>query len=167
LLRGHPNLVLDSCCVRANRGGDFTGPNPTDPAKRGTKYNVAVDGVGVPVACLATAANVNGALIFERLFLCAFAFMARIRSVPADKGDDTEHHRELCSHFGIKPQIHTRGQPDGSRLDQRRWPVERRNAWVLENKRLALRYDRLGFIVQFLLHSACIFLVAACLARRL
>jgi hypothetical protein len=30
-------------------------------------------------------------------------------------------------------------------------PVQRRNAWVLENKRLALRYDRLGFIVQSLL----------------
>ena len=34
---------------------------------------------------------------------------------------------------------------------QRRWPVERSNAWVLENKRLALRYDRLGFIIQSLL----------------
>jgi hypothetical protein len=31
-------------------------------------------------------------------------------------------------------------------LGKRRWPVERSNAWVLENKRLALRYDRLGFI---------------------
>jgi hypothetical protein len=39
---------------------------------------------------------------------------------------------------------------------QRRWPVERSNAWVLENKRLALRYDRLGFIVQSLLQSAWI-----------
>ena len=37
--------------------------------------------------------------------------------------------------------------------------------YVLENKRLALRYDRLGFIVQSLLQSACIFLVAGRLAR--
>jgi hypothetical protein len=50
-------------------------------------------------------------------------------------------------------------------LGQRRWPVERSNAWVLENKRLALRYDRLGFIVQSLLQSACIFLVAGRLAQ--
>jgi len=27
------------------------------------------------------------------------------------------------------------------------------NAWVLENQRLALRYDRLGFVIQSLLHS--------------
>jgi hypothetical protein len=44
MLRGHPDLILDSCSVRAKRGGDCTGPNPTDRAKRGPKYNVAVDG---------------------------------------------------------------------------------------------------------------------------
>src|SRR5215218_8015589 len=81
MLRGHPDLILDTCSVRAKRGGDLTGPNPTDRAKRGTKYHVAVDGNGVPVACVATAANVNDTLVFERLFLAAFAVMARIRTV--------------------------------------------------------------------------------------
>jgi hypothetical protein len=38
-------------------------------------------------------------------------------------------------------------------------------AWVLENRRLALRNDRLGFIIQSLLQSACMFLVAGRLAR--
>jgi hypothetical protein len=51
MLRGHPDLILDSCSARAKRGGDLTGPNPTDRAKRGTKYHVAVTGEGVPVAC--------------------------------------------------------------------------------------------------------------------
>jgi len=158
--------VIDSCSVRAVYGGAQTGPNPTDRAKRGTKYNVAVDGDGVPVACVATAANVNDTLVFERLFLAAFAVMARIRTVFADKGYDAEHHRELCRFFGVTPQIYLRGQPPGSGLGRRRWPVERSNAWVLENKRLALRYDRLGFIIQSLLQSACIFLVAKRLARQ-
>ena len=109
MLRGHPDLILDSCSVRAKRGGDLTGPNPTDRAKRGTKYNVAVDGDGVPVACVAAAANVNDTLVFERLFLAAFAVMARIRTVFADKGYDAEHHRELCRVFGAQPQIYQRG----------------------------------------------------------
>ena len=165
MLRGHPDLILDSCSVRAKRGGDLTGPNPTDRAKRGTKYHVAVDGEGVPVACAATAANVNDTLVFERLFLAAFAVTARVRAVFADKGYDAERHRELCRRFGAEPSIHKRGQPRGSGLGQRRWPVERSNAWVLENRRLALRYDRLGFVVQSLLQSACIFLVAGRLAR--
>jgi transposase len=165
MLRGHPDLILDSCSVRAKRGGDLTGPNPTDRAKRGTKYHVAVDGAGVPVACAATAANVNDTVLFERLFLAAFAVMARIRTVFADKGYDAERHRDLCRSFGVKPRIHKRGRPRGSGLGKRRWPVERSLAWVLDNRRLALRYDRLSFIVQSLLQAACIFLVAGRLAR--
>jgi transposase len=165
--RGHPDLILDSCSARAKRGGDLTGPNPTDRAKRGTKYHVAVSGDGVPVACAATAANVNDTVLFERLFLGAFAVMARIRTVFADKGYDAEANRELCRAFGAEPCLHKRGRPHGSGLGQRRWPVERSNAWVLENKRLALRYDRLGFIIQSLLQAACTFLVAGRLAREL
>ena len=167
MLRGDPDLILDTCSVRAKRGGDLTGPNPTDRGKRGTKYHVATTGDGVPVACAATAANVNDTLVFERLFLAAFAVMARIRTVFADKGYDAEHHRDLCRQFGAEPRIHKRGQPHGSGLGKRRWPVERSNAWVLENKRLALRYDRLGFIIQSLLQAACIFLVAGRLASEL
>ena len=165
MLRGHPDLILDACSVRAKRGGDLTGPNPTDRGKRGTKYHVAVDGDGVPVACAATAANVNDTLAFERLFLAAFAVMARIRTVFADKGYDAERHRDLCRTFGAEPRIHRRYRPRGSGLGRRRWPVERSLAWVLENRRLALRYDRLGFVTQSLLQAACIFLVAGRLAR--
>src|SRR3569833_2491152 len=166
MLRGHPDLILDTSSVRAKRGGDLTGPNPTDRAKRGTKYHIATDGDGVPVACLATAANVNDTLAFERLFLAAFAVMARIRTVFADKGYDAKAHRDLCHAFNVRPQIHKRGEPHGSGLGQWRWPVERSNAWALENRRLALRYDRLGFVIQSLLQAACIFLVANRLARQ-
>ena len=167
MLRGHPDLILESCSVRAKRGGDLTGPNPTDRAKNGTKYHVAVDGRGVPVACAATAANVNDTLVFERLFLAAFAVVARIRTVFADKGYDAERHRDLCRRFGAEPRIHKRGQPSGSGLGKRRSPIERSLAWILENRRLALRYDRLVFVVQSLLQAACIFLVARRLARQL
>src|SRR3954447_11823002 len=165
MLRGNPDLILDTCSVRAKRGGDLTGPNPTDRGKRGSKYHIATDGDGVPVACAVTAANVNDTLVFERLFLAAFAVVAKIGTVFADKGYDAEDHRKLCRSFDIEPQIHKRGRPRGSGLGQRRWPVERSNAWLLENRRLALRYDRHGFIIQSLLQSACIFLVAPRLAR--
>jgi hypothetical protein len=75
------------------------------------------------------------------------------------------HHPDLCRSFGAEPQIHKRGQPRGSGFGGRRWPVERSNAWVPENRLLALRYDRLSFIIQSLLQAACIFLVAGRLAR--
>lgn len=165
MLRGDPDLILDSCSVRAKRGGDLTGPNPTDRGKQGSKYHLAVTGEGIPVACAVTGANVNDTVLFERLFLTAFAVVAKIRTVFADKGYDAQRHRELCRTFGAEPHIHKRGRPHGSGLGKRRWPVERSNAWILENKRLALRYDRLGFIVQSLLQAACLFLVAGRLAH--
>ena len=166
---GQPDLdlILDSCAVRAKRGGDLTGPNPTDRGKRGTKYPLATTGDGVPVAGAATAANVNDTVLFERLFLTAFAVLVRLRTVFADKGYDAEPHRELCRAFGAEPRLHKRGRPHGSGLGRRRWPVERSNAWRLENRRLALRYDRLGFVVQSLLQAACLLLVAGRLAREL
>ncbi len=164
-LRGNPVLILDSCSVRAKRGGDLTGAIPTDRGKKGTKYHVAVNGDGVPVACMATAANVNDTVLFKRLFLAASAIMARISTLFADKGDDPEGNRALCRSFGAEPCIHKRRQPSGSSLGKQRWPVERSNAWLLENKRLALRYDRRGFIVQALLQTACIFVVAGLLAQ--
>ena len=167
MLRGNPVLILDSCSVRAKRGGDLTGPNPTDRGKGGTKYHLAVNGDGVPVACRATGANVNDTVLFERLFLAAFAVTARIKTVFADRGYDAESSRALCRRFGAEPRIHKRRQPHGSGLGKQRWPVERSNAWLLENKRLALRYDRRGFIVQGLLQAACILLVAGKLAREL
>jgi transposase len=170
MLRGgrqRDDLILDSCSVRAKRGGDLTGPNPTDRGKRGTEYHLATTGDGVPVACAATGANVNDTVLFERLFLTASAVLARIRTVFADKGYDAEGNRDLCRGFGAEPYLHKRGRPRGSGLGRRRWPVERSHAWVLENKRLALRYDRLGVIVQSLLQAACTFLVAGCLAREL
>ncbi|GAC1545095.1 MAG: hypothetical protein NVS2B4_22770 [Ramlibacter sp.] len=126
-----------------------------------------MNGDGSPVACVATAANVNDTVLFERLFLAAFAVVARIRTVFADRGYDAESNRALCRSFGAEPHVHKRHQPSGSSLGKRRWPVERSNAWLLENKRLALRYDRLGFIVQALLQAACILMVAGRLAREL
>ncbi len=89
-----------------------------------------------------------------------------IATVFADKGCDGEGNRDLCRRFGAEPCIHKRQQPSRSGLGQRLWPVERSNAWVLENRRLALRYDRLGLIVQFLLQTACLFLVVGRFARK-
>ena len=63
MLRGDPDLILDSGSVRATRGGDLTGPNPSPRARpvgrgqRGTESHLATTGDGVvPVAGAATAA---------------------------------------------------------------------------------------------------------------
>src|SRR3954462_2531413 len=108
MLRGNPTLILDSGSVRAKRGGDLVGSNPTDRAKRGSKYHIAITGDGVPVACRGSAANVPDTLLFERLFLAALGVMARIRTVDTDKGYDAERHRQLCLQGqAVHPQART------------------------------------------------------------
>ena len=153
MLRGDPALILDRCSVSAKRGDDLTGPSPTDRGKKGKKYHLAVTGDGGPIACAVTAANVNDAVLFKRLSLAAFAVVARIRTVSADKGYDAKSNHTLCRSFGTEPHIYKRKQPNGLGLGQKRWPIERSNAWLLENKRLTLRCDCLGLVVQSLLQA--------------
>jgi hypothetical protein len=49
--------IVDSCSIRAVHGGDQTGPNPTDRAKRGSKRHLICEGRGVPLAVRLTGAN--------------------------------------------------------------------------------------------------------------
>src|SRR5690349_24070205 len=67
MLRGNPTVILDSCSVRAKRGGDLVGPNPTDRAKMRSKYHIAINGDGGPVACRCTAAHVPETRVCDRL----------------------------------------------------------------------------------------------------
>jgi transposase len=183
MLRGDPTLILDTCgagqawrCSDRSDNRGKRGPSTTSqPWATAFPFRASFGcAAGQGVACAATAANVNGpkgnagrryTLVLERLFLAAFAVMARIRTVFADKGYDAEHHRDFCREFGAEPCIHKRGQPHRSAPGKRRWPAECGNA--LDNKRLTLRYDRRGFIIQSMLQAACIFLVAGRVVKEL
>ena len=45
----------------------------------GSKYHIAINGDGMPVACRVTAANVPDTLLFERLFRCSATIWMRRR----------------------------------------------------------------------------------------
>lgn len=160
-------LIVDSCSVRAKRGGELTGPNPTDRGKKDTKYHLAVTKDGLPLACAATGANINDTVLFGRLFRMALLVASRIRTAYADRGYDAEANRDLCRRHGVRPRIGKRGTGHGSGLGRKRWPVERIHAWLLENKRLGLRYDRKAVIIEALLHMACLLMVAPKLMQKL
>src|SRR6058998_464974 len=79
------DVVIDSCSVRAKRGGELTGPNPTDRAKRGTKYHVVVASDGIPLAALPSAANVHDTRLFPALLrraLVVCTAIARLLPMP-------------------------------------------------------------------------------------
>jgi transposase len=56
---------------------------------------------------------------------------------------------------GIGVRIARRGIEDSSRLGRVRWVVERTMSWLLDFRRLALRYDRTESTVTALLSLAC------------
>ena len=154
------DVVVDSCSVRAKHGGELTGPNPTDRGKPGTKYHVVVASDGLPLGAVASAANVNDTRMFPELLRLALLVGVRIARLLADAGYDSADNRWLCLREGIRPLIRKIGSGHGSGLGAVRSIVENANAWLLNNKRLDRRHDRSAAIIQSLLTTACIFVIA-------
>jgi hypothetical protein len=158
------DVVVDSCSVRAKRGGELTGPSPTDRGKAGTKYHVVVSTDGIPLGAVPSAANVHDTCLFPHLLRLALAVCAPIGRLYADAAYDSADNRGLCLRDGIQPHIREVGAPHGSGLGSIRCVVEHDCAWLLANKRLDRRQDRLGRVILALLTAACIFVIANRLA---
>ncbi len=154
------DVVGDSCSVRAKRGGELTGPDPTDRGKAGTRYHLVVTTDGLPLAAVPSAANVHDTRLFPHLLRLAQLVCAAIGRLYADAGYDSAANRALCLHDGIRPHIRKVGEPHGSGLGAVRRVVEHGCAWLLANKRLDRRQGRLGRIILALLTAACIFIIA-------
>jgi transposase len=154
------DVVVDSCSVRAKRGGELTGPNPTDRGKAGTQYHVVASTDGLPLAAVPSAANVHDTRLFPHLLRLAQVVCAAIGQLYADAGYDSAENRDLCLRDGIEPHIRKVGEAHGSGLGSVRCVVEHDCAWLLANKRLDRRHDRLGRVILALLTAACIFVIA-------
>jgi transposase len=156
---------LDSTSVRAKCGGEATGPNPTDRGKAGSKYHLLVDRQGIPLAIALSAANVHDCKLLEPLVDAVppirrpLGQPGRPRKRPAklhgDKGYDFDFCRQALRRRGITPRLARRGIESSTRLGRHRWTVERTNAWVLAQRRLALRFDRHAASVLAFLYLAC------------
>jgi transposase len=60
----------------------------------------------------------------------------------ADRGYDSEAHRQKLRERGIKPVIARRRTEHGSGLGKFRWVVERTHAWLHNFRRLRIRFER-------------------------
>ena len=156
---------IDSISVRAKRGGAETGPNPVDRGKRGSKYHLAVDRNGIPLAVRLSAANVHDSKLLEPVVDAIPPIVGR-RGRPgrprfrpsklhADKAYDSSDKRRALRRRGIMPRIARRGIESSERLGRYRWVVERSFAWLLGCRRLGVRYERRSDVLRGLLHLAC------------
>lgn len=159
LLRRHSKLdthtaIIDSTQVRAFGGGEQTGPSPVDRRKKGTKYTLLVDRHGVPLVIRTAAANLSD----HRQILSTTVAFPQVGGKPgrpkthpdhlyADAGYDSEATRCILRFLAIKPHIRRSGSPHGSHLGRIRWVVERTISWIKGLRRMRIRYDRLGTMI--------------------
>jgi transposase len=143
------------------RGGELTGPNPTDRGKPGSKRHVLVDAGGIPLAFVLTSANVHDSLLLEPLIdavppirQCRGRPRRRPAKLHGDKGYDYPRCRRACRKRGIVPRIARRGVESGERLGRHRWVVERTLAWFARFRRLTVRYERRADIFEAFHHLA-------------
>jgi transposase len=147
-------VVVDGVTVRAFGGGEATGPSPVDRGKKGTKHTLLVDRHGAPLAIRTAGANASD---HTQIIPVVLAF-PRVQGTPgrpkelpddldADRGYDSEGTRALLRWLGIEPHIAKRKTPHGSGLGKIRWVVERTIGWLKGLRRLRVRYDRRGVII--------------------
>jgi transposase len=154
--------VVDSCSVRAVYGGNLTGPNPTDRAKRGSKRHLICDGRGMPLAVRLTGANRNDsqeALALVDAIPPLHSERGRPRRRPdcvlGDRGYDAAAIRRGLRTRHIVPWLAMRRTEHGSGLGRWRWVVERTFAWLNHFRRLRVRYDKRADIHEAFLSLGC------------
>jgi transposase len=162
--------LIDSSFVRAAYGGEATGPSPVDRSKPGSKHHVITDAHGIPLASSVTSANTNDisemAPLFDKIPEVAGKVGHPKKKPDALQGDlayDSEPHRQGLKQMGIEPVLPEKGIDDQSGLGETRWPVERTLAWIHQNRRLRIRYERRPDTHQALLTLACIKICASAL----
>jgi transposase len=133
------------------KGGEETGPNPTDRGRPGTKRHLLVDRNGIPLAVLISPANRHDSRMLEPLLDAVRpikGLWGRPRTRPAkrhaDKAYDFGCCRAACRRRGITPRIARRGIEPSEKLGRHRWVVERTLAWLARYRRLTVRYERLA-----------------------
>ena len=148
-------VIIDGVNVRAFGGGEATGPNPVDRRKKGTKHTLMVTKAGVPLAVRSAGANASDHAQILPLIVLDFPRVGgkpgrpkeRPDEVYADRGYDSEATRAFLRWLGIEPHIAKRNTEHGSGLGKIRWVVERTISWLKGLRRLRVRYDRLGEII--------------------
>jgi transposase len=123
------------------KGGEETGPNPTNRGKPSTKRHILTDAGGIPLALTLSPANIHDSQHLERV-IDAQCSGRRPGKLHADKAYNFPHCRKACRRRGILPRIARRGVESSARLGRHRWVVERTLAWFSRYRRLTIHYER-------------------------
>lgn len=143
-------LFIDGCNNRALQGGQGTGFDPKHPGKRGWKFVIATDAVGMPISFTTDAANRNDyPMMFDVLGdLQARDLLRLVGTFYADRGFSyNETPDRLATDYGIEdfraPTRNNRTQGRKKRSPSGpRWIVEAANSWLRNYDQIANNTDR-------------------------
>jgi putative transposase len=138
--------AIDSQSVKTAAGGQDVG---TDGGKkvRGRKRHIAVDTLGLLLAVVVTAANVDDGAAAPRV-------LAELRAEEFPRlrvlfGDSKYRNHALDEYLATRPglRVEVRAKPDGAEgfvPIKKRWPVEQTFGCAMRSRRLARDYERLA-----------------------
>jgi transposase len=144
------DVAIDGSLHKAPAGGEGTGKNPTDRAKRGWKWSICTDRQGIPVGWAIDAANRHDLVQLEPTLAAAQArgLVAEIETLWLDRGYDAAAPLQRLVAHGLDDIVVAKKRPRGSAVGKYshglglRWPVERTNAWLANFGQLRRNTDR-------------------------
>jgi len=142
-------VSLDGSLHKAPYGGEGTGPNPTDRAKLGWKWSVAVEHHGVPVGWAIDGANRNDVrMLIPTIDAVAHSgLLTDIGTLHLDRGYDYPVVRAQLGELGLDDlNIQRRGTKEPGKTQPvrlgLRWIVEATNSWWSNYGQLRRNTDR-------------------------
>jgi len=139
-------MIIDSQSAKSAEGGEKVGFDGGKLVK-GRKRNLITDTIGLVVLAKVTAANVQDVHAGKQILIelkKRTDLIARLRKIFADGG----YRGELVN--WVKNELHAEmeivlklGDKKGFQVLPKRWVIERTNAWVTRNRRMARDYERL------------------------
>ncbi len=144
------DVAADGSLHKAPAGGEGTGKNPTDRAKRGWKWSIVTELAGIPFGWTAEGANRNDSVLLEPTLGDAEqrGFLAQVHTIWLDRGYDSDATRERLATAGITDAVIAKKRKRGSTGTAPRqpmglrWQVERTNSWLSNFGQLRRNTDR-------------------------
>jgi len=158
-------LSMDGAMTKAPLGGEKTGPNPTDRAKRGAKRSLLTEGSGVPIGLAIDGANRHDMKLVQPTIDSIVVDRpapteAQPQGMCLDKAYDYDDVRAILDEFGFTAHIRSRGEEAKALVREagmraRRWVVERSHSWMNRFRRILVRWEKKPEHYLAFLHFAC------------
>jgi transposase len=144
-------VAIDGSLHKAPCGGEGTGPNPTDRAKRGWKWSIATDAKGIPIGWTIDGANRNDVKLLGPTLddIDRDGLLCDIETLHLDRGYDYPRIRAQLADAGLADlNIQRRTKPGDTSTAKKplrlglRWVVEGTNSWLSNYGQLRRNTDR-------------------------